>query len=337
MRIGAAICLSAVAAWGCPRGPQVDCTKDAGVSPLGTSGSAYQTFCLEQARANLARIAACKGGDPGTLDPLVYGAGGNARRCASLARSVDRQLLVFADSRGSACLAALSSTACDREVMICDGLLTGTLERGAPCDLEPTGCGPGLLCDQTAPAFGGNCPSLCVVPGGAGAPCEPGVCAAGLGCQLDVSGGSACRPVVAGVPEGGPCARQMLPNGVMIPVCAPGTVCAGPAESSSCAKPRRLGDPCTVGWFQCDLSLGHCASDGRCRAVPSAGQTCSSTDTEPADCVDSSCASSGKCVVLKLPGERCGSPTECASLDCPNGRCGASPFLCPDSPDQCVP
>jgi hypothetical protein len=207
----------------------------------------------------------------------------------------------------------------------CEGVCTARVPVAGHCNASID-----LRCTKTAVCS--NVGSVCVAippPGGAGTPCMlfgSRVCTDGLHCGSDIQ---VCTPTVAS----GPCSNSSD--------CAPPTHCARATPSSTsntCVPIKKVGDPCTVGAYecavahQCDNATERCSAEilpigAPCLQVAFEAPRCAAT----AYCEYDVAAAKGTCRAKKAAGDACtaGDDNQC---DGNGGHCDQTSKKCVTCP-----
>lgn len=258
--------------------------------------------------------------------------------------------IVYHADRAGICFDAISGVSCEglsATPSACGEVFEGTLADGAACTMQeecsPTstctggtgGCGVcthvpqlGEACTDTLGCGGDSyCDATsmhCVAEIAEGGACSPETnrCAGNLACIPSASNPAqgTCGTVPT-VGAGESCSAARCQAGLTCAVSSTGSVCRAPRTDGTCQLSFSGPGDCSA-TQTCNASFG---ADGTCVAIPTTGQTCTSTCQAPARCVDD--GSGGRvCLVPHANGEACTVRGDCWSGVCTGSVCEGRPL-----------
>ena len=214
-----------------------------------------------------------------------------------------------------------------RRGLSCPGTCTARLAAGQTC-AEDDDCEDGLGCS--------NARSVCAAPAQAGEACGGVVgseCAAGLNCtgaDEDTGAAGTCKAIseVFAADEGASCDLDrgaLCKDGLSCVASAMGsgvTLRCGPRFGAGAACRFGVPTPCPAGEY-CNADITTGQVDGRCIALPAAGESCVQL-AGVQECANGLlCDADVRCHPIARLGQPCASDEGCASTHCRNGSCVA--------------
>ena len=263
----------------------------------------------------------------------------------------------------AACVASIASMACTpnpNNSDACQGVFNGQVAVDGQCHSDVDCAGNGYCLTQECP---GKC-QLYVGAGESCEParCDDGLyCGEGNKCTATLADGEACtdddqcKSDNCDNDDGkdGVCSKagisDFAPNGTVKEgescdpekgiLCDAGLACAfkgfdraAGKPDTACVKPVGAGETCNMGWpstcvtgYRCDADIQSGKFDGKCVAMPAAGEDCIGEDAAAGgprcdlglDCIDDKCAAKGRL------GDACKDDDGCFSEKCEGGVCVA--------------
>lgn len=280
-----------------------------------------------------------------------------------IADAIDAGRVRYDGSKADACLAELEAAGCDFDSQrvfsegACAELMTGTVGHAEDCTLDAE-CEGNLFCQ-----IENSCPGSCAELLAHGEACEDSDdCEDGLGCEderctpvvgpgktCEGDSGAVCRFDLAcleGDDGNSECVQQSaLLTGKLgepcnldgaLELCEDGLSCAIFVDSGGarfeCVAHASTGGDCQVAipdmcplGEQCDADTEQNRFDGRCQALPAAGDSCD--DDNP--CGPGLQCDDGRCTVPGRIGDTCTGDDGCYSGQCDDGAC-AQQDPCPE-------